>query len=563
MWINPAGTVAANSGLLMNRSPSDAAGLGFGNDVNAAGIAELGYWWNTNNANTYNFNSGLYPPSGQWSFVALVIQPTQAALYLYYIDAGSGLPVLSSAVNPIPHGPEPFTAGTNTIGTDAYNLTARTFDGSIDEVAVFNSALTSSQLLALFSKAANLGPQAPTITGQPQSLQVYPGHTIQLAATGINGTTPITNQWQLGGVNLSDGGNLSGTQTPTLTIANATSANSGTYRLLLSNAVGVTVSSNAVVTVISPVAGSFEAAVVAGNPYAFWKLNETSDPSTGTAVAFDPVGGPNGEYQSGAQNAFNGIVGPESPAFPGFPTVNGALATAEGTANSYVSASATGLIATNLTVAMWIKPSGPVENWAGLLMDRGGAGAGFGFGGTVNGAGMTGLGYTWNQNNGNTYDFVSGLYPPVNQWSFVAMVIQPTQATLYLINSSGVESATNAIAHDSEPFGSAWRIGDDAAEGTTAGGRGFPGSIADVSVYLSSLSTSQITTLYDAGLGIVQGPVILTLTPAGAGTATLNWSSGTLLQSTNLAGPWTSVTTTSPYTVGTSNAQTFFKVQVQ
>jgi hypothetical protein len=300
--------------------------------------------------------------------------------------------------------------------------------------------------------------------------------------------------------------------------------------------------------------------VVAGNPYAFWKLNETSDPSVGSVVAYDPVGGPNGTYQTAAQNGFNGIVGPESPAFPGFPAVNWALGTASNAANSYVTASAGSMIATNLTYAMWINPSGPVENWAGLLMDRGAAGEGLGFGGSINAAGMSELAYTWNAN--STWSYNSYLYPPANQWSFVALVIQPTQAELYLINSSGVQTATNVLAHDSEEFGVAWHIGDDAAGGT-AGQRTFPGSIADVSVYLSALSSYQISGLYDAGVGIVQGPVVLTLTPAGAGTATLNWSQGTLLQSTNLTGPWTPVTTTSPYTVGTSNAQSFFKVQVQ
>jgi hypothetical protein len=560
MWINPAGAVAASSGLLMTRSPSDADGLGFGNTVNASGVAELGYWWNTNNANTYNFNSGLYPPVGQWSFVALVIQSNQAAIYLYYIDSVTGQPDLYSAVNPIPHGPQVFGAATNAIGTDGYNTTTRTFNGSIDEVAVFNSSLSSGQLLALFSKGAGISPQAPSITSQPQSVGIYAGHTVTLAAGGINGTAPITYQWQLGGVNLSDSGNISGSQTPTLTITNAATTNSGIYRLMLTNSVGVTASSNAVVSVVNPVAGSYEAAVVANNPYAFWKLNETSDPSVGGVPAEDYVGGPNGTYQIAAQNGFNNILGPESPAFPGFPAVNYALATTENTANSYVTASAGSLIATNLTYAMWIYPTGPAENWAGLLMDRGGSGEGLGFGGSVDGTGMSEIGYTWNQN--STWSWNSNLFPPANQWSFVAMVIQPSQAVIYLMNASGVQSATNAIAQDSETFGSAWHIGDDAS-GNGSGSRTFPGRIADVSVYLSALSGSQITTLYDAGLGIIQGPVTINIAPAGAGSVTLTWSRGTLLQSTNAAGPWTSTAATSPYTVGTTNARTFFKVQVQ
>jgi hypothetical protein len=283
------------------------------------------------------------------------------------------------------------------------------------------------------------------IYGQPQSVATYTGNTVNLAASGINGAPPFTFQWQFDGLNLSDGGSIFGSQTAGLTIANATTADSGTYQLLVTNPAGTVSSSNATVTVVNPVPGSYESAVLAVNPFAFWKLNETSNPSLGGVLAYDYVGGHNGTYQTNAQNGFNGILGPEAPAFLGFPAINSALGTFSNTPNCYVSASAGSLIATNLTYAMWIKPSGPVENWAGLLMDRGGAGEGFGFGGTTDSTGMSELAYTWNSN--STYTFNSNLFPPSNQWSFVALTIAPTQATIYLINTNGVQTAVNAIAH--------------------------------------------------------------------------------------------------------------------
>jgi Concanavalin A-like lectin/glucanases superfamily/Immunoglobulin I-set domain len=562
MWINPNGAVAASSGLLFNRSSTDAAGLGFGNTVNASGVAELGYTWNTNSAATYNFHSGLYPVVGVWSFVALVVQTNQATIYLYYIDPNTGNPDLYSAVNPIAHGLETFGGGTNTIGTDAYNLVSRVFNGDIDDVAVFKSAFTSDQILAQFSKAAGLGPVAASISGQPQSVGAYAGKTVNLTATGINGSSPITYQWQLGGVNLTDGGNIFGSQTPSLTISNAATTNSGTYKLLVTNPVGTTPSSNAIVTVVSPVPGSYEAAVLANNPFAFWKLNETSDPSVGGVAASDYVGGHAGIYQPAAQNGFNGIVGPEAPAFPGFPAINTALETFNGTAASFVTASAGTLLATNLTYAMWINPSAANGAANGLLFDRGGAGEGININNnSVNGAGQGALGYTWNQNNANTWNWNSGIFPTPNKWQFVALVITPTSGTVYLIDNNGVQSATNAIPHDAEEFGVAWHIGDDAFSGT--GGRTFPGSIADVSVYLSALSSSQLTSLYDAGLGIFPPPVTLHIAQSGTGSVTLTWSQGTLLQSTNVAGPWTPNAAASPYTVGTTNSKTFFRVLVQ
>jgi len=400
-----------------------------------------------------------------------------------------------------------------------------------------------------------------TISVQPKSIVAYPGNTANLTASGISGSIPITFQWQFDGQNLTNAGNISGAQTSTLTITDMSTTNVGTYQLLLTNPAGTLASSNATVTVVSPVPGSYEAAVLANNPFIFWKLDETNDPAAGGVVAYDYMGGHSGTYQTGAQNGFNGIGGPETPAFPGFPANNAALATFYNTANSYVTASAGSLIATNLTYAMWIKPSGPVLNYAGLLMDRGGPGAGFDFGGTVDGNGMSELGYIWNEGNSDTWSWDSMLFPPANQWSFVAMVIQPTQATLYLINNHGAQSATNAIPHDSEAFGLAYHIGDD-KYGDYVGERTFPGSIADVSVYLSALSSGQLTALYNAGVGIGL-PVTLYIVPSGAGSNTLYWSQGTLLQSTNVLGPWTTNTAASPCSVETTNSRMFFRVRVE
>ena len=55
------------------------------------------------------------------------------------------------------------------------------------------------------------------------------------------------------------------------------------------------------------------------------------------------------------------------------------------------------------------------------------------------------MGYTWN-NQGNTFGFISGLIPQSNVWSFVALVISPTNAIIYLYNTNGQFSATNTVA---------------------------------------------------------------------------------------------------------------------
>lgn len=60
-------------------------------------------------------------------------------------------------------------------------------------------------------------------------------------------------------------------------------------------------------------------------------------------------------------------------------------------------------------------------------------------------------------------------------------------------------------------------------------------------------------------------PVTLFTTPNGPGSVNLAWSQGTLLQSTNVSGPWKTVTATlepTNYPVGTTNSTMFYKVAV-
>jgi Concanavalin A-like lectin/glucanases superfamily len=200
-----------------------------------------------------------------------------------------------------------------------------------------------------------------------------------------------------------------------------------------------------------------------------------------------------------------------------------------------------------VTFTMWLYPIGTQTGWAGLLVTRGGGVEG---GLNYNDQGM--LGYTWNNN--STWNYVSGLVIPSGQWSFVAVVIQPTQAILYLYNSSGQLSATNAIAHTSDVFGGNWLIGADG----TGGGRVFNGVIDELAIYTSALTPAQVQQLYSTGAA---PPVKLTIERVGT-SVKLTWPQGTLLQADSLGGPWTTNNVPSPYTVAPSAAKQFYRVIV-
>jgi hypothetical protein len=158
-WINPsASTTQADwCGLLVTRS-----GIGAGMNYGGAGSTNanmLSYTWNGNSGATYGFISGLTIPSGQWSFVAVAISPTNAALYL--INANG----FQTTNNAIAHTSQNW-AGVASIGqdpNDGFPLDAdRVFNGVIDDVAVFTHTLSTADIQNLYARIPLAPPPTPT-----------------------------------------------------------------------------------------------------------------------------------------------------------------------------------------------------------------------------------------------------------------------------------------------------------------------------------------------------------------------------------------------------------------
>jgi hypothetical protein len=90
-----------------------------------------------------------------------------------------------------------------------------------------------------------------------------------------------------------------------------------------------------------------------------------------------------------------------------------------------------------------------------------------------------------------------------------------------------------------------------------------PGALLNVTTTCGAASPADgNVTLYAASLALAAAPpVTLQLDPA---TLQLTWSQGTLLQATNLTGPWTTNSSPSPFTITPSSGpQMFYKVKVQ
>jgi PKD repeat protein len=253
MWINPT-TEAHYIGLLTWVNGADKANFGFGGNDNGSGLTELGYTWNGNSSATWGYHSGLYPPTGQWSFVALTITPTNSTLYLYYTD-GTGTH-LGKSTQTINNQNEAFSGGNIYIGSSENVASGGgVFDGSIDEVAVFTHSLSETDLQNLYLAGNGPADVAPTFTTQPvSSYNPFSGQQLQLTAVA-DGIPQPTLQWQSSapgaGIfnDLANGGGITGVTNSTLSLSGSALSVSKDYRAVATNASGSTNSTTCAVTV--------------------------------------------------------------------------------------------------------------------------------------------------------------------------------------------------------------------------------------------------------------------------------------------------------------------------
>ena len=120
--------------------------------------------------------------------------------------------------------------GGNISGADSDTL--RINNVTLADADNYDVVITGTCATVVTSSAVSLGVYPPpTINTQPQNQSVCPGDnaTFTIATTGAG----ITYQWRKGGVNLVNGGNISGVTTNTLTLTGATATDAGTYDVIV------------------------------------------------------------------------------------------------------------------------------------------------------------------------------------------------------------------------------------------------------------------------------------------------------------------------------------------
>src|ERR1041385_4039347 len=119
------------------------------------------------------------------------------------------------------------------------------FPGRVDELALYNRALSSAEIKDIFA-AGSAGkcatPQPPSITTQPADLTVTVGASASFSL-GAAGSPPLNYQWSFNGTN------LNGATASSLVLNNVQFADAGNYAVSVSNDFGGVTSSNALLTV--------------------------------------------------------------------------------------------------------------------------------------------------------------------------------------------------------------------------------------------------------------------------------------------------------------------------
>jgi hypothetical protein len=217
----------------------------------------------------------------------------------------------------------------------------------------------------------------------------------------------------------------------------------------------------------------------ATTPLVYYKFNDT----TGTAVVDSSGCGRTGTLQGGG--GFDPFA---KNGFSSYENLNAV-------ASSGVQIPALNVYSNTFTQCCWIYPTGIMPEGAGIIYHRGtNTVAGLqwknGLGNTPQVFPPNQLGYNWNDQAAN-YSWFSGLVPPLNQWSFVALVITPISGTIYLYDGATWRSSVNLGFHDIEQFDTTGNVGYD----TYATNRVTQGYIDEAMEIGASLTQSQLNTI--------------------------------------------------------------------
>jgi hypothetical protein len=316
-----------------------------------------------------------------------------------------------------------------------------------------------------------------------------------------------------------------------LIVPNVQLSSAGSYSCVVSNSIGTTPSAALTLTVVTPTA--YQQAIRTLNPISFWPLNEA-----GGTTAFDLVGGHNGTYTG---TYALGMPGATNDFFGG-----GTAAGFDGTSGHVDIPGAPFNITGAITIVAWVNLiSAP--GFDGLV----------GHGDTSWRLTVNGSSQPAGNDGSASADATSSVSIQDNNWHMVVYSYSGTpgqvnNGSLYL---DGSLIANNTVTNPAVNNLDVWIGGSPDYSDRFA-----PADIANVAVFSQAFSAIQVQDLYN-GIGQL-GPQNISITRSGTNVV-LTWQTGTLLQATNLLGPWTTNSAAQPgYVVPVSGSSQFFRLLV-
>lgn len=217
-------------------------GIGFGDSTlrnNQRGF----YKGDTANTGNYGWepSPSILMPEQEWTFLAMTVDATNN-MVIYQNG--------NSVTNNTAYGTHDFSTVASFIGKKQKYFgfgggEVNGFRGTIDEVAIFDQALTKAQILQLLDAAQ----VPPLILVQPQAPPppVYEGTPLSLfvVADVASSTTPLAYQWTKNGIA------IPGQTATNYTVSSLATGDSGSYAVVLNNTYGAVTSSIVALTVMT------------------------------------------------------------------------------------------------------------------------------------------------------------------------------------------------------------------------------------------------------------------------------------------------------------------------
>jgi alpha-tubulin suppressor-like RCC1 family protein len=254
-------------------SPTDVT-TGLGLDATftcaATGTLPLGYQWQFNGTNIAGATTGSLTVSnaqatnvGAYTVIVSNLYGTDSSLSAFLtlldpyiasqpqsqsVSAGATASFVVSAVGTLPLSYQwlkeglPLVDGGSISGTRSSSLTLSNVQSG--NMGNYSVVVSNSQGWVASSNATLIGLFPPTLLSQPASQTVLAGAIVSFTVEAFGSGTFIY-QWQRAGTNLAEGGKLTGTTTPSLTVSNVQASEMGNYSVVVSNAYGSGTSSNA------------------------------------------------------------------------------------------------------------------------------------------------------------------------------------------------------------------------------------------------------------------------------------------------------------------------------